>query len=338
MKLPRLLAAMAWLAFIKFAVPVPALADTGDTLNYIHTRGMLRCGVSTGITGFSVRDAAGAWSGMDVDFCRAVAADVLGDPRKVAFIPLNATARFPAIESRDIDILARNTTWTVQREAIYGVAFVGVLYYDEAAFLVRASGPYASSATVDGARICVEAGSNHLADVTAFASQHGWRFTPVVSPSFQAGRQAFLAGQCDIYTDDISALHDMLLHVPDPAAYVIRPERVAKEPLSPLVRWDDGQWVAIVRAVYAALVDADERGLTQAQATAGGQAAYLAETAPVGHALGLAPDWALKVIASVGNYGEIFNRNLGDGSPLNLAPGLNRPAAQGGLLYAPPFQ
>ncbi len=307
-------------------------------LAYIHTRGVLRCGVSTGITGFSARDAAGAWSGMDVDFCRAVAAATLGDPAKVTFIPLNATARFPAIESHDIDILARNTTWTVQREAIYGVAFVGVLYYDESGFLVSVKGPYATSATVDGARICVEAGSNHLANVTSYASQNDWRFTPVTTPSFQAGRQAFLAGQCDIYADDISALHDMLLHLPDPAAYVIRPERIAKEPLSPLVRWDDGQWVAIVRAVYAALVDADERGLTQAQAAAGANAAYLAETAPVGHALGLAPDWAVKVIASVGNYGEMFNRNLGAGSPLKLDPGPNRPASQGGLLYAPPFQ
>jgi general L-amino acid transport system substrate-binding protein len=334
------------LAILSLLAPSqPAHAEAGDTLRLVRARGTLRCGVSEGIVGFSSRDAAGTWSGIDVDFCRAVAAVVLGDRNKVRFLPLRATARFPALASREIDILARNTTWSVEREATFAVIFVGVLYYDSQGFVARADSRFAHADTLDGARICVELGSNQLEDLRDFARRKGWRVTPLEAADFGIGRKDLQAGTCDVMTDDISALNEMLLRMPDPAAFVMRPERITKEPLGPAVRWDDGKWLALVRAVYAALLDADERGLTQVLAQAIGraggdatQSAYLAQTAGIARAFGIAPNWAALAVASAGNYAEMFARNLGADSRLKLEPGPNRPWNQGGLLYAPPFQ
>jgi general L-amino acid transport system substrate-binding protein len=334
------------LAILSLLAPLqPAHAEVGDTLRLVRARGTLRCGVSEGIVGFSARDASGVWSGIDVDFCRAVATVVLGDRSKVRFLPLRATARFPALASREIDILARNTTWSVEREAAFAVIFVGVLYYDSQGFIARADSRFAHADTLDGAHICVELGSNQLENVRDFARRKGWQVTPVEAADFGIGRKDLQAGICDVMTDDISALHEMLLRMPDPAAFVMRAEQITKEPLGPAVRWDDGKWLALIRAVYAALLDADERGLTQEQAQAIGrgggdatQSAYLAQTAGVARAFGIAPNWAALAVASTGNYGEMFARNLGADSPLKLEPGPNRPWSEGGLLYAPPFQ
>jgi general L-amino acid transport system substrate-binding protein len=325
--------------------PHPAAADSGDTLRLVRSRGALRCGVSEGIQGFSIRDAAGNWSGIDVDFCRAVAAAVLGDPSKVRFVPLIATARFPSIASREIDILSRNTTWTVIREGAFSILFVGVMYYDSQGFIVHADGPFAHSANLDGAKMCVENGSNQLAELRTYAKANNWRFTTVLEPGLASGRDAFAHGACDVLMDDGSALHELLLRLPDPSAYVIRPESFSQSPLGPAVRWDDGQWVALVRAVYAALIDAEQRGLTQdaARQLIKGQSVpahptYLDETGAVGRTFGISPLWAALAISSVGNYGQIFDRDLGAGSPLKLDRGVNRPWTAGGLLYAPPFQ
>jgi general L-amino acid transport system substrate-binding protein len=322
-----------------------AAADSGDTLRLIRSRGVLRCGVSEGIQGFSIRDAAGNWSGIDVDFCRAVAAAVLGDASKVRFIPLIATARFPSIASREIDILARNTTWTVIREAAFSIIFVGVTYYDSQSFIVRADGRFAHSANLDGAKLCVENGSNQLAELRTYARANNWRFTTVMEPGLASGRDAFAHGVCDVLMDDVSALHEMLLRVPDPAAYVIRPEQFSQSPLGPAVRWDDGQWVALVRAVYAALIDAEQRGLTQDQARLlingkpdPAHPTYLDETGAVGRSFGISPLWAALAVSAEGNYGQMFARDLGSGSPLKLDRGVNKPWTEGGLLYAPPFQ
>ena len=324
---------------------LPASALPGDTIQLVRARGYLRCGVSEGIAGFSMRDSTGNWSGIDVDFCRAVAAVVLGNPNKVEFISLRATARFPALYSREIDILARNTTWTVEREAVFSVIFVGILYADSQGFLARADSPFAHGDTLDGARICVEEGTNQLDDLQKFADGQGWHITPVIYSDMASGHKDLADGSCSVLTDDISALTEMLLHVPDRSAYVLRPERIAKEPLGPAVRWDDGQWLVLVRAVYAVLIDAEERGLTQVQAkeipATGGtpqQRAYVHEAARIGRALGIPRNWAALAVASVGNYGEMFDRNLGGLSTLKLERGLNRPWTQGGLLYAPPFQ
>ncbi len=323
----------------------PAAADSGDTLQLVRRLGRVRCGVSEGIQGFSIRDASGGWSGIDVDFCRAVAAAVLGDPSKVHFVPLIATARFPSIASGEIDILSRDTTWTVIREAAFSIIFVGVMYYDSQSFIVRTDGPFAHSANLDGARMCVENGSNQLAELKTYAKAHSWHFTTVMEPGLINGRQAFTRGACDVLMDDVSALHELLLHVPDPNAYTIRPEQFSQSPLGPAVRWDDGQWVALVRAVYAALIDAEARGLTQddARKLINGQpdpdhSTYLDETGGVGRALGISPLWAALAVSSVGNYGEIFARDLGPGTKLRLDRGVNKPWTEGGLLYAPPFQ
>ncbi len=342
---------LRWLAFslccaclLISRVP-SAAADSGDTLRLVRSRGDLRCGVSEGIQGFSIRDAAGNWSGIDVDFCRAVAAAVLGDPSKVRFVPLIATARFPSIASREIDILSRDTTWTVIREAAFSIIFAGVMYYDSQSFIVRADGKFAHSANLDGAKVCIENGSNQLAELRTYAKANNWRFTTVMEPGLASGRDAFAHGVCDVLMDDVSALHEMLLRVPDPSVYVIRPEQFSQSPLGPAVRWDDGQWIALVRAVYAALIDAEVRGLTQddARLLIKGQPdpahpTYLDETGAVGRALGISPLWAALAIASVGNYGEVFARNLGPDTKLKLDRGVNKPWIAGGLLYAPPFQ
>jgi general L-amino acid transport system substrate-binding protein len=332
-------------ALCLFALAPPAKADPGDTLSNIRNRGYLRCGVSQGITGFSMRDSTGHWAGIDADFCRAVAAAALGNPSKVQFIPLNTTARFPALELQEIDILARNTTWTVFREPTFQVQFTGVLYYDSEGFITAKTGPYAHTATLDGATICVQDGSNEAANITEYARVHNLHVSLLNTANLKAARQQFAAGACSVLTDDLSTLADMLLHVPNPDDFIIRPEHIAREPFSPAVRWDDPDWIALVRAVYAALIDADARGLTQAEAATIGATgsnpmtiAYLSETAPIGRALSLAPNWAAKAVAAAGNYGEIFNRNLGAASPLKLDPGPNKPWTEGGLLYAPPFQ
>jgi general L-amino acid transport system substrate-binding protein len=322
-----------------------AAADPGDTLRLVRSRGALRCGVSEGIQGFSIRDASGNWSGLDVDFCRAVAAAVLGDPSKVRFVPLIATARFPSIASREIDILSRDTTWTVIREAAFSIIFVGVMYYDSQGFIVHADGPFAHSANLDGAKLCIENGSNQLAELRTYAKANDWRFTTVMEPGLASGRDAFAHGACAVLMDDLSALHELLLRLPDPSAYVIRPETFSQSPLGPAVRWDDGHWVALVRGVYATLIDAEARGLTQddARKLIKGQAdpahlTYLDETGAVGRAFGISPLWAALAVSSVGNYGEIFARNLGPDTPMKLDRGVNKPWTAGGLLYAPPFQ
>jgi general L-amino acid transport system substrate-binding protein len=220
-----------------------------------------------------------------------------------------------------------------------------VLYYDSQGFIARADSRFAHADTLDGAHICVELGSNQLENVRDFVRRKGWQVTPVEATDFGIGRKDLQAGICDVMTDDISALHEMLLCMPDPAAFVMRAEQITKEPLEPAVRWDDGKWLALIRAVYAALLDADERGLTQEQAQAIGraggdatQSTYLAQTARIARAFGIAPNWAALAVASTGNYGEMFARNLGADSPLKLEPGPNRPWSQGGLLFAPPFQ
>jgi general L-amino acid transport system substrate-binding protein len=335
---------IAWIATVLVLLACWSPAEAGDTLRLVRARGALRCGVSEGVTGFSTQSAAGGWSGIDVDFCRAVAAAVLGDRDKVQFIPLRATARFPAIGSREIDILARNTTWSVAREAAFSIIFVGPLYFDSQALLVRADGKLAHGEALDGATVCVEKGTNEIDDLRAFSRIRGWQLKPIVASEFGKAYAAFEEGKCAMLADDRSAFAGMLAQVADPGAYVVRPEIIAKEPLGPAVRWDDGQWLAIVRAVYAALIDAEERAMTQADARAfaatkdAAHRSYLEETALIGRAFGLVPDWAVLAVASGGNYGEIFERNLGAGSPLKLDRGPNRPWTQGGLLYAAPFE
>jgi len=321
-------------------------ATAGDTLAQIKSRGTLRCGVSEGIVGFSTKDASGRWSGLNVDFCRAVAAAALGNAEKVTFIPLKASERFPALQSGVIDLLLRNTTWTLGREAGLKVEFAGVLFYDSEAFMVPKAGGARTIAELSGATICVEKGTTHERNLLDHFAANGLTVTPLIIDSAMEVVDAFFAGRCKAYMSDASQLAAARLRSPGgPQAFVILPDRLSKEPFAPAMRRGDADWVTLVRWVLFVLIAAEENGITQDNVRAMRQSARdpavrraLGESTEFGRALGTDPDWGLRAVQSVGNYGEMFERNLGTHSPLNLERGLNRLWTQGGLMYAPPVR
>jgi general L-amino acid transport system substrate-binding protein len=317
----------------------PARAESGDTLQRVRQRGALRCGVSEGRPGFSEQSVDGTWRGLDADFCRAVAAAALGTDARVVFVKLSPAERFPALQTGEIDLLARDTTWTVEREASFAIIFAGVVYYDSQGLLMR-SGGAGKSGNPDGARICAVNGSNHVAALQAYARAQGWHIVPVLVRDRAGAAQALFSGSCDGLTADLSDLQAIRLQAARPAAYTLRTETISLEPLAPAVRWDDGQWLVLVRAVHAALVNAEIRGLTQAMTDAMGpvQRQFVTDTGSITRALGLYSAWGLQVVRVVGNYGEMFERDLGSGSALKLDRGHNRLWTQGGSIYAPPFQ
>src|SRR5262249_48719535 len=291
------------------------------------------------------QDGSGRWSGLDVDFCRAVAAAALGDAGKVTFVPLRASARFPALLTNAIALLARNTTWTLRREADLRVAFVGILLYDGQGFLVPASAGVTSVAQLDGATVCVEKGTTHEDNLREYLSTRGIRITPLVVDSTAGAPDPFSGGPCRAYTSDPPQLPAVRLFAPAGRDFLILPERISKEPLAPVVRRGDDLWLTLVRWVLFTLVLAEEQGVTTSSLREGALSAQspavrqtLGATGEAAKALGTDSDWALRVVRSVGNYGEMFERNLGRGSPLKLERGLNRPWTQGGLLYAPPLR
>lgn len=327
-------------ALLAVALGAPS-AEAGETLAQVRTRGALRCGVSHGIVGFSTKDAAGRWSGLDVDFCRAVAAAALGDAGKVTFVPLRATERFPALQSGTIDLLTRNTSWTLGREVGLKVLFAGVLLYDAQGFMVPAKAGAKTIAELDGATVCVEKGTTHAQNLADYMAAKRIRVEPLVVDSAAGVADAFFAGRCRAYTSDLSQLAGARLQAPGgPQAFVLLPEMISKEPLGPAVRRGDDDWLTLVRWVLFTLIAAEENGVTQAnvreRARDPAVQRALGALGEHGKALGVDPDWALRLVQSVGNYGEIFERNLGRTSPLALDRGLNRLWTQGGLMYAPP--
>jgi general L-amino acid transport system substrate-binding protein len=315
----------------------------GDALDAVRARGVLRCGVSEGIAGFSVKEASGRWIGMDADFCRAVAAAALGSPEKVKFVPLTASGRFPALQAGTIDLLVRQTTWTLGREIGLQARFAGVLLYDGQGFMVRANDAARSVAGLAGATVCVEKGTTHAENLADHFATLGATVQALVFDSAADLAAAFFAGRCRAYSSDASQLAAARASAPGgPNAFVILDERVSREPLAPVVKAGDEGWATLVRWVLFVLVAAEEQGVTRANA-----ATRLREPAlkrSLGAAdefskpLGVAPGWALRVLQSTGNYGELFERNVGSGSPLKLDRGPNRPWTQGGLLYAPPMR
>ena len=320
-----------------------AFAAAGDTLAKIKNRGTLRCGVSEGIAGFSKKDAAGHWSGLDADFCRAVAAAALGDAAKVTFVPLRASARFPALQSNLIDLLVRNATWTLGREAGLKVQFAGILLYDGQGFMVPQESGVKSIAALNGATVCVEKGTTHERNLSEYFAARGLKVKPLVIDSTAGVAEAFFSRRCRAYTSDASQLAAVRVDAPGGAqAFRILPERISKEPLGPAVRAGDDDWLTLVRWVLFALVTAEENGVTRANVRerlhdpevqrALGAAGEFSTT------LGVDPDWVARVIQSVGNYGEMFERNLGRHSPLQLERGHNQPWTRGGLMYAPPMR
>ncbi|MBB1631441.1 amino acid ABC transporter substrate-binding protein [Cupriavidus sp. UME77] len=325
------------------ATSLPAHAADGDTLAQARSRGTLRCGVSEGIAGFSAKDAAGHWSGLDVDFCRAVAAAALGRADKVTFVALKASARFPALRTDVVDLISRNTTWTLARESTLGVQFAGILFYDGQAFMVPQQGAPKSIAALDRATVCVEKGTSSAEHLAAYSAAKRLSMRPLAVDSAAEVADAFLAGRCLAYTADASHLAAVRLRGRGGSqAYVILPERISKEPLGPVVRNDDQQWLTLVRWVLFSLIAAEESGITQSNVPERMRDPLLAAALDPGDdaskALGVAPGWATRAVQSVGNYGEMFERNLGAQSPLKLERGPNRPWTQGGLMYAPPMR
>ena len=339
-RMPRRLAAFLLAAGTAFA------AHAGPTLDGVKARGYLRCGVSEGIAGFSEKDAAGRWNGFDADFCRAVAAAALGDPEKVRFVPLKASTRFPALQARTIDLLARNTTWTLPREVLLRARFPAVLYHDGQGFMVPATSAAKTSADLAGAKICVEKGTTHEQNLRDRLDTRSLRAEPVVVDSAAGAAEALFAGKCAAYTSDASQLAAARLRAPGGAqGWVILPERLSKEPLAPAVLGGDEEWFLLVRWVLSVQIAAEEYGLTRAnveqtfaQTRDPGLRRLTGAEGGYGRALGVRDDWAVRAIAAVGNYGEMFERNLGRDSPLKMERGLNRLWTEGGLMIAPPLR
>jgi len=319
---------------------VPAAA--GPFVDQIKARGTLRCGVSEGIIGFSAKGKSGQWAGIDADFCRAVAAAVFGDAKKVEFVPLKASARFPALKAGTIDLLVRNTTWTFRREAGLDVRFAGILFYDGQGFMVLKKNAPKTVAGLKGATVCVEKGTTSAQNLADYSSARGLGITPLIIDSSVEVVDAFVAGRCRAFTSDASQLAAARLQVDGGVRdYIILPERISKEPLGPVVRGGDEHWLTLVRWVLFSLVAAEEIGVTRDNVRERlNDPVVKRELSPgddISKVLGVEPGWAVRAVQSVGNYGEMFDRNLGVASPLKLERGLNRLWKQGGLMYAPPL-
>ena len=330
-------------ALIGFTLLIgPAWAGT---LEAVKTRGMLICGVNTGVAGFSAPDKQGTFRGLDADYCQALAAAVLGDPTKVKYVPTTYATRFVALQSGEIDILARNVTITLTRETSVGLLGIGVNFYDGQGFMVRNDANIAHATQLDGATVCVLPGSTTELNLGDFARRNNLRIQPVVLDSMDTMSEAYQAGRCDAMTTDASQLAALRISaMREPNAHVILPERVSKEPLGPMVRRGDEPWATVARYVLMAMIQAEELGITRANideqrgGTDPDMRRLLGAEAGLGKALGLDEDWAYRALKAVGNYGESFDRNLGKGSPIGLERGLNALWTKGGLMYAIPLR
>jgi len=318
-------------------VPVATSASAG-TLDEVRARKTLICGVSEGLPGFSEKDKSGAWRGFDVDFCKAVAGAVLGDVSKVEYRPLSAGNRFNALKNRQIDLLSRNSTWTMARDLELGVAFAGISYFDGQGFLMPALLGATSPLQLDGASICLVTGTTTEQNAARYFESHKLKVSFLRFAERAAALAAYAAGKCDVFTGDRSALAAERSLLAKPQDHVILRDVISKEPLGPATRKDDGQWIDLVRWTLFALIDAEEQGLDSKNAGTTMRQAAIAMGKPAVKALGLSGDWLTKVVGGVGNYGEIFERNLGSDTRLALSRGMNALWTQGGLLYAPPMQ
>ena len=332
-------------AALAILIGVGGAAGAATTLETVKARGYLSCGVSQGLPGFSNPDDKGNWSGLDVDFCRAVAAAVLGDRRKVRFAPLSAKERFTALQSGEIDLLSRNTTWTQSRDAALGFNFLGVIYYDGQGFMVRKDIGVKHARELGGAAVCVNAGTTTELNIADYFRANRMRYTPVVFEKSDEVVAAYDAGRCDVYSTDLSGLYAQLLKLRDRDAHIILPEIISKEPLGPLVRQGDDQWFNIGKWTLFALINAEELGLGRDNVDAARETSrdpvirrMLGIEGRLGKSLGLDAGWAWRIIKQVGNYGEIFDRHLGPETPLKIKRGLNRLWNRGGLMYAPPMR
>jgi general L-amino acid transport system substrate-binding protein len=319
-------------------------ASAQATLNNVKQKGFLTCGSNVGLAGFGVPDAQGNWTGLDVDLCRAIAAAVFNDPTKVRFIPLSAKDRFTALQSGEVDVLVRNTTWTMSRDTQLGLDFTGVNYYDGQGFLVRKKLGVASAKELNGASVCTQQGTTTELNLADFFRANNMKYEVVAFATAAETFDAYNSGRCDAFTTDASGLYSERLKAANPDEHIVLPEIISKEPLGPSVRHGDNQWGDIVRWTHYAMINAEELGVTKAnvdQMTKNDNPEIkrmLGSEGKFGEAIGLTNDWAFRIIKHVGNYGEIFEKNVGQGSPLKIQRGQNALWTKGGLQYAPPIR
>ena len=327
-------------ALLAATLSAPAAADTLDD---VRAKGFVQCGVSQGLPGFSMFNDAGDWSGLDVDLCRAVAAAVFGDASKFKVTPLSAKERFTALKSGEIDVLTRNTTWTMSRDVSHG-EFAGVNYYDGQGMMVPKSLGIKSALELDGASVCTNTGTTTELNIADYFRANGMEYELVAFEKSDEVNQAYQAGRCDVYTTDQSGLYAERLKWAKPDDHVVLPEVISKEPLGPMTRHGDNKWNDIVRWTLNAMINAEELGVTSENAEqmkgANNPAVLrlLGVEGGFGESLGLSNEWALNIIAQVGNYGESFERHVGPNTPLKISRGLNAQWKDGGLLYAPPIR
>ena len=319
-----------------------AFAQT--TLKAVKDRGMLNCGANGTLAGFGLPDAQGKWTGLDVDVCRAIAAAVLNDATKVKFVPLSAKDRFTALQSGEVDVLIRNTTWTSSRDSSLGLSFTGVDYYDGQGFMVRKSLKVNSALELNGASVCVQQGTTTELNLADYFHAHNMQLKSVTFATANEAVKAYDASRCDAYTTDASGLYAERLRLANPNDSIVLPEIISKEPLGPSVRQGDDQWFTVVKWVLFAMLDAEELGLTSKNidsmttSTNPEIKRFVGTEGSYGEQLGLTKDWAVRIVKLVGNYGEIFDANVGANSPLKIERGLNRLWTKGGIQYAPPIR
>jgi len=314
------------------------------TLQSVKDRGTLSCGVSQGLPGFSAPDDKGNWTGLDVDVCRAIAAAIFNDPSKVKFVPLSAKDRFTALQSGEIDVLSRNSTWTLSRDTSLGLNYTGITYYDGQGFLARKSLKVNSALELNGASICVQTGTTNEQNVSDYFKANNMKYELIAFSTADETIKAYESGRCDVFTSDVSQLYAERLKLAAPTDHAVLPEVISKEPLGPVVRHGDDQWFDIVKWTLFAMVNAEELAITQKNVDEMAKSAkpelkrIFGTDGSLGEQLGLTKDWVTRIIKAVGNYGESFDRNVGAGSKLQIARGLNKLWNQGGLQYAPPIR
>ena len=329
---------------MSYGQQIELVAAQTSTLDTVKGRGQLQCGVSTGLAGFGAPNDAGQWQGLDVDICRAVSAAVFKNVDKIKFVPLTAKERFTALQSGEIDLLSRNTTWTMSRDTAAGLNFTGISYYDGQGFMVKKTLDVVSAKELSGASICVQTGTTTELNLADYFRSNKIEYNPVVFEKLSEALGAYNAGRCDAFTTDVSQLYSIRLTLGNANDHIVLPEIISKEPLGPVVRQGDPRWANIVRWTLFAMINAEELGVTQGnvdQMKASKNPSVrrlLGVEGEYGAAVGLDNDWAYQIIKLVGNYGEAFDRNVGAGSPLGIARGQNALWRDGGLQYAPPIR
>jgi general L-amino acid transport system substrate-binding protein len=333
-----------YVSFLALCLVIAAQGAAAQTLKAVKDRGVVTCGSNGTLAGFGLPDAAGHWTGLDVDFCRAVAAAVFGDARKVKFVPLSAKDRFTALQSGEVDLLVRDTSWTLSRDAALGLNFTGVDYYDGQGFMVRKALGVSSALDLKGASVCVQQGTTSELNLSDYSRARGLQFKPVTFATANEAVQAYDAGRCDAYSTDGSSLYAERLRLARPDEHTLLPDIISKEPLGPSVRQGDDQWFDIVKWTLFAMINAEELGITSKNigdmktSTNPDIKRFVGAEGNFGEQLGLSKDWAANIVKLVGNYGEVFERNVGSGSPLKIDRGLNRLWNKGGIQYAPPIR